>query len=157
MKIMFEQYKPRRVKFEKIAQAGDWKVKVYSITKNEKFRSVQVLENATANLKAWLKISNKLESPTYDIATLIVHEGRDAVWTLVNWWTGGEMLQNITFWTDRRFPDRFDIYPKDGSMACVWEMSVIVHERKAWIRHILKNADAPKFEDYLHDTISGII
>ncbi len=157
MGYSFEQYKPRKVSFTGITEIDGWKVKVYTITKNVEFESNEVLENAIANLSDWLDLSEKLDLPTYDIANLIVHEGRDGVWSLVNWWIGGEMLQNLAFYTGQGKPNEFKSLPFDGSMVCVWELSVICHERKAWIKHILKNADSPRFEDYLDDVIEGLI
>ena len=157
MSYEFEQYEPRLVSFERIEEVNELKVKVYTISKGEEFRSTVTLENAISNLEEWLKISKKLGLTTHGIANLIVHEGRDGVWSLVNWWVGGEMLQNLTFFSPRSSPDEFEVCPEDGSMACVWEMSVVCHERKAWMKHVLKNAKSPNFKGYLDDVINGLI
>jgi hypothetical protein len=38
----------------------------------------------------------------------------------------------------------------DDSLGCVWELEVILHERTAWIDHVL-NSDADDFQAYLRD------
>ena len=153
----FKEYKPRMVKFENIVEVNNWKVKVYSITNKKQFSAGDILENAISETPKWLENAKILKVPNYSIATLIVHEGIDGVWTLINWWIGGEIMQNFTYHTSLEKPNEFKPLPCDGSMACVWEMSVICHERKAWIKHILKNADTPNFDEYLADVIEGLI
>ncbi len=142
-------YKPRKVEFTRMVTTGGWSIKVYQITCRLKFESEGVLDNAVSNLPRWLEKSKTLGFETYRAAFLIVHEGRDGVWTLLNWWTGGEMLHSITFYTDFNQPDEFQMLPKEGFMACVWEMAVTIFEREMWIEHILKKAGNPDFTAYL--------
>lgn len=151
----FEVYKPRKVEFEQLLKVGDWRVKVYTITNRGAFKSRKVLENALANLPKWLARSKKFGFPTYGAAFLIVHEGRDGVWSLINWWIGGEMLRSLTFYTTDDDPNEFKITPKEGGMACVWEMAVISYERAMWVEYILRRADNPDFEGYLQNYICG--
>lgn len=141
-------YKPRRVEFNRMVTVDGWNVKVYQITYRLQFESEEVLNKAILNLPEWLEKSKTLGRETYRTAFLIVHEGRDGVWTLLNWWTGGEMLHSITFYTDYSKPKDFQMLPKEGFMACVWEMAVTSFEREMWIEHILKKAANPDFTAY---------
>jgi len=144
----FAQYKPRLVELNQLAKVERWDVKVYTITNRPAFESINVLENALANLPKWLARSRELEFPTYDQAFLIVHEGRDGVWTLINWWTGGEMLKSKTFFTDFDKPDEFEEVPRDGFMACVWELAVISFERSMWVECVLERSANPDLTGY---------
>ena len=132
-----------------------WNVKVYQITYRLKFESKETLDKAVLNLHTWLEKSKTLDFETYRTAFLIVHEGRDGVWTLLNWWTGGEMLRSITFYTDYSKPKEFRMLPKEGFMACVWEMAVTSFEREMWIEHILKKAGSPDFTAYFEARLNA--
>ena len=153
----FESYEPRQIGFERVVDVDVWKVKVYTITNKETFGAIDILEKAIGWLPNWMGRAKTLKLPTYEMATMVVHEGRDGVWTLLNWWIGGEMMQKLTFYTDFDEPDKFEILPSDGSMACVWDMHVLTHESNSWRRHILERADAPDFNAYLGDVIEGAI
>lgn len=148
-------YKPRKVEFNRLVTTGGWSVKVYQLTCRSKFESEGVLDNAILNLPSWLEKSERLGFETHRTAFLIVHEGRDGVWTLLNWWIGGEMLRSITFYTDFNQPNEFLRLPKEGFMTCVWEMAVTIFEREMWIEHVLKKADNPNFTAYLGANLNG--
>lgn len=151
----FKVYQPRKIKFCSNVSANSWNVKVYTITFRDKFESKPVLENAVTNLPKWLKKSKILGLETYQIAFLIVHEGRDGVWNILSWWTGENMLRSVTFATSTAMPNEFVLTPKDGGMVCVWELEIIDFERKMWIEHILKKAEKPDFAGYLEQKIEG--
>jgi hypothetical protein len=150
----FKEYRPRKIEFNQLATTGGWSVKVYTITHRSTFEATEPLKNAVRNLPEWLRKSSQLQLPTYGAAFLIVHEGRDGVWTLINWWIGGEMLQSITFFTDYKQPDEFKAVPKEGFMSCVWELAVTSFERAMWVECVLKKAAKPDIEGYLKKYIS---
>lgn len=147
-------YQPRKIEFERLAVIDDWNIKVYTITPRREFESKIALENAIAKLPKWLEKSKTLGFETYRSAFLIVHEGRDGIWSLVNWWLGGNMLHSKTFYTDFKNPDEFRSLPSEGFMACVWEMPVIGFEREMWIEFVLKKAEKPDFKGYLTQHLS---
>lgn len=151
----FKIYQSRKIEMRRIAPVKDWNIKVYTITFQKKFKSETVLDNAVLNLPKWLEKSKLLGLETYKIAFLIIHEGRDGVWTLLNWWIGENMLQSVTFYTSFDDANQFEETPQTGGMACVWELEVINFERKMWIEHILKKAEKPDFAGYLQETLNG--
>lgn len=153
----FRKYQARTIQNREIVMVENWKVKVCTITSGTNFRSDNILDKAKQNLSQWLNLSQSLQLPTYNMAFLIVHEGTDGVWSIINWWIGGEMLQNRTYFTSFDNQDQFELCPNEGGMVCVWELAVIAHERQAWISHILKKATSPDFVAYLNDTIEGNI
>lgn len=147
----FNLYEKRIIEFKEVIKVYDWKVKIYTITKNDVFQSEIVLESIINQLPQLLRAA----ANHHEIAFLIVHEGGDGIWSLVNWWTGKEMLRTDTYYSSFEQPDKLVQRPKPGSMACVWELPVINHERNAWVEHILKKAEKPDFDNYLSDGLTG--
>lgn len=151
----FKDYQPRRVKFCSIINASDWNIKVYALTFQAQFESQTVLNNAILNLPKWLEKSKSLGLEIYKIAFLLVHEGRDGVWSLLHWWIGENMLQSVTFYTSFDDANQFEETPKEGGMICVWELEVVDFERKMWIEYVLKKAENPDFTGYLNEKLEG--
>lgn len=151
----FKIYQPRKVEIRGLVKINDWNIKIYTITFRDNFESETVLDNAIGKLSEWLKKSKILGLETYQIAFLIVHGGRDGVWTLLNWWIGENMLQSVTFYTSFDDATQFEETPQTGGMACVWELEVIDFERKMWIEYILKKSDKPDFTGYLYKHLNG--
>lgn len=147
----FRPYAERNCSFYKLLALENWRVKVYTLTARPAFESEEVLRNVETNLSALLEEA----SDHHHSAFVIIHEGTDGVWILLNWWTGKEMLRTNTYFTSFQEKDKMTLLPAQGSMACVWELPVINHEKNAWVRHILKNAASPDFENYYKDVIEG--
>ena len=157
---MGNEFKPfalRNVFYHRLVELDGWQVKTYKISPKEAFGSQEILENALAALPTWMEKAGELQLPTHRSAFLIVHEGGDGVWSILSWWIGGDMLQTTTYFTPYEQPGLFRHYPNNSSMACVWELAVVCHERKAWIEHVLKKADAPDFSGYLNDILEGSV
>lgn len=154
MSSEFETYKPRKVEFNQLVKLDDWCVKVYTITLNENFKSQEILNAALKELPIWVENAKKSFLKTHKNAFLILHEGREGVWILMNWWTDGEILETKVYFGDYNDPDKVkeSIY-KPKSLICTWELAVVIHERKAWIKHVLQNAKNPKFEEYSKDVL----
>ncbi len=158
MKSLFDTYKPRKIEFEKLVHVGDWNVKVYSITNKEIFRSHDILKRAVSELHKWLSIPESSELSTYKMGFLIVHEAREGVWILLNWWTGGEMIETKVFFADYKNPKALVSSPYGvNSLLCVWELEIIVHERQAWIDHVLSNATDPDFKRYMRSNLKQVV
>lgn len=152
--MQFETYKPRKIEFLQLSEVDNWKVKIYSITNKEKFTSFDILQKVVAKLPIWLNKAEESHIPSHKIAFLIVHEAREGVWVLLNWWTGGEMIETKVYFVDYETPNIIRKSPYGtNSLLCVWELEVFLHERKTWIKEVLLNADNPMFNNYLEDVI----
>ena len=149
----FEAYQARAITFYDVVRVEDWHVKVYTITNRTAFGADAVLTKALARLSTWLGWAQHTGLPVYQHAFLIVHEAREGVWILLNWWTGGEMIQTAVYFADSATPDVIAPSPHAGALVCVWELEVIWHERRAWISHVLQHAEAPHFGRYLNDVL----
>ncbi len=155
MKTKFETYQPRTIRFESLVDIDGWQVKVYTITNLDTFSSESILHNGKGQLCNWLRQVENSELPTYKQAFLIVHEAREGVWILLNWWTGGEMIESKVFFSNFDTPKRIEDSPYNtSSLLCVWELEVFAHERASWIAHILNKPSSPDFLAYQNDILN---
>lgn len=151
---LFETYKPRKILFVDTVQAGHWYVKVYQQTMREHFQAGKTFSQVLEHLDEWVLLPEKTSLPVYQQAFVIIHEAREGVWILFFWWTGGEMLNRSTWFASYAHPDRLVHQPENDRLVCVWELEIIIHERRAWITHVLQQADTPDFEAYRQDYLA---
>lgn len=156
MKTAFEMYKPRKIEFREIVKVRDWQIKVYTITNRESFGSQQALSTVRNELPQLLAKAINSPLATYKVAFLIVHEGREGLWVLLNWWSDGEMVETQMNFIDKHQLQNITSSPyATRSLVCVWELEVFIHERQAWINHVLMQAKEPDFAGYLQDVLGG--
>jgi len=151
--MAFEKYHDRTIRFEGNFKMAEWHTKIYSISIHEIFQNKKALETAANALPDMVKQAKASQLPTYGHSILIVHEAREGIWVLFSWWTGGEMLETVTFFIDFEEPTLLKPSPHPNFLICIWEMEVLIHERLAWIKHVLSHPDDPHFSDYLNDTL----
>lgn len=147
----FDLYKDRNITFRDLIIIDDWAVKVYTISMNESFQSNAILNNCINHIEKWLETPKSSTLPVHNAAFLIVHEGREGVWILFNWWTGGEMIETQVFFASYDQPSIIKTSPHDGALICIWEMEVKTHESLAWTKHVLMKAQNPDINSYLED------
>ncbi len=151
-------FKSRYINFKEVVSLGEWRIKTYTISKNETFNAHAAYSNAVGNLPDWLTQMNSFAPGHENMAFLVVHEGTEGVFSLINTWVGDNMLQTHIFLSMHDDPETFTKISGDGISACVWELEVIYHEQKAWIEHILKKSGSPDdYQSYLNDTFSIIL
>lgn len=153
--LRMDKYKPRQATFLKIHEAGDWRVKIYTLTQHEQFTSYDILDRVLDMIPAWIKNGGNQDLSNYKIATLIVHEANEGIFSILNWWVDENMLQNQVYLTSPEESAGFESISDSGIAFCVWELAIVWHERNAWIKHVLKNPEKPQFEAYLTDTYTG--
>ena len=151
------EYRPRHIEFKEHLKIDDWQIKVYTITKEDKFNNEDFYDNVKHQLHSWLKLKNKFNSDHNHIGFLILHAGTEGIFSLINWWVGDNMLNTHIFKTDYNKLDEFVKISGDGLAPCIWEFEIINHERVAWINHVLKKAPQPQFPSYLSTTFSRTI
>ena len=147
-------YKERFIKFKEIVSINQWKVKTYTISKNETFEANTTYQKALLNMPTWLSHLNTFDPSHENIAFLIVHEGTEGVFTLINTWVGSNMLQTHIYISKYNDLATFDKISGDGLFACVWELEIINHERNSWIVNILKKDEDPDYGTYLNETLT---
>lgn len=141
-------YRTRPIRFLEVWEEDGWKVKVYGISAVRE-RPDPALVDAAKRLA-----SERLPRPArtddrYGAAILIVHEGEDGQYVLVDWWTGENMLHQHVFGAEAGAVEGFRYLSPTGLCACVWELHVLHFERTAWIETVLANPDGPDLEAYL--------
>ncbi len=149
------EYKTRSTRFMGTISTNGWTIKVYGISIKNAPIPNELIEHAKPNLTKWLEKSNDYPLPTYKIATLIIHEGREGVFTLLNWWIDENMLQNHVYFSTYDKPEHFEYFSDRGIMCCVWELAVMWFERNAWIKHVLSKNSKPDFTAYLNETFNA--
>lgn len=152
MNTEFDIYKARKIDFIQNVTTGSNHVKVYTITNKETYSSPETLESCIKALPTWVKDMDDSNLPTHRHAFLIVHEAREGVLILMNWWTGGEMLETKIYFANYNSPTVLEPSIFDTkALVCIWELEIFLHERKAWIQHILEKAENPNFMGYMKD------
>ncbi|MEO1213598.1 MAG: hypothetical protein AAFY45_08750 [Bacteroidota bacterium] len=147
--LSVEAYVDRPIAYYELIRVYAWQVKTYRIGDFAHNRSEEIFTQALEQLPQWLEKAEKTGLPVYQIAFLVFHEGREGMWILLNWWTGGEMLQTHVYFCGYTRDEQIKAATHEGGLICVWELEIVLHERKAWIQHVLQNA--PNRYAYLAD------
>lgn len=148
------KYQPRPIRFLELYPFQDWQIKIYSISAHAEFVQNSLVELAKKELPIWLKNSKNYPLDTYKIATLILHEGKEGCFAIINWWIDENMLQQAVFLAPSGQAPKFELYSDKGMISCVWELEIIWFERNAWVREVLKNAPNPRFDLYLSEVLN---
>lgn len=149
MKQIQSTYKTRPIRFMEIYQHQDWRIKIYGISIHNEFVRAEIIENAKKSLTAWLEKANIYPLDTYQIATLILHEGKEGCFAIINWWIDENMLQQFVYLAPYDNLSQFCLFSDKGIVTCVWEMAVLWFERSAWVENVLKKVPNADFETYL--------
>ena len=89
----------------------------------------------------------------YGLGFLGIHQGRESNFVFVSWWENENELQHRVFFSTPGRPGELRSAAPDEPIACVWDLSVIAHEREAWIRHVLSRPSAADPAAYLADAL----
>lgn len=140
-------YRPRRTWPLGNRDLAGWTVKLYAMTASGAALAEATLEAAWSHA---LEAVQPPESAATPYGFLLVHEGNAGVWLLVDLWAA-DILEHHLFRAPLDDPTHFGPAPFQASAACVWELEVVLHERDAWVRHVLSRPEQPEFERYLKD------
>lgn len=143
-------YRPRVTGPLGIRPLAGWQVKIIGITAGRDLPGDPEVEAACRIAEGWLPVPAR--SPArHGVAFMIVHRGEEALWVQLAWWEL-DMLHHRLFRAALGTVDLRRV-PADGPAACVWELLVIDHERRAWVAHVLQRPDDPDLNAYLADTL----
>lgn len=131
-----------------VTPVGDWRVKQYLVTVTPTELDGAVVEAARAYLPKLLP-STAATDPTPRVAFSVLHRGVDAIWLMVYAWVYGEIVHCRG--ASAPLSGALELTPLDEPLiGCVWELPALVHERSAWVRHVL-TPDLPAVDAYLSD------
>jgi GNAT superfamily N-acetyltransferase len=142
-------YRPRHTRLSEVRSVNDWQLKIYQITLDGEPISGEIVEAAmecVAMRSIWPT------DLTHQYGFVILHQGKEAVWTLNKIWVN-DILRQFFFFAALDDPTAFDYSLMPGFNACVWDLEVTKHERDAWVRHVMTNPAEMQFDEYLNDSL----
>ncbi len=147
-------YKPRDIRFLEIAELGGWRIKLYGITQKGDRIHPNLMESAKRI------VEKKLPRPAvgggrYGIAVLMVHQGREGGFVILDSWVGENMLEHHAYYLAKPDFQEYRELRRDEPAFCVWEMEVIDFERRAWTKRVLANSQGPDLQAYLSACYNG--
>lgn len=148
-------YQPRPVRFVRRERLGEWRVKIYGIATPGRTPRPQLIEATVARAAAVLP----LPATAYGrmgVAFAIAHDAATAAIALVYWWQAANELHQRVFVGPIEDPAAMRKLEDPGA-GCVWELSVIDFERRAWIEDVLDNPAGPDLERYLSRELAAEI
>jgi hypothetical protein len=152
--MIANKYQKRPVRRIGLLLQDDWSVKAYSISVNS--HSVPARLAVLAKVKFFDEVKH-IDIPfrSHRIGILIVHQGVDGFYTLLNWWTDENILCNRVYFSTYQEPGDFSSISEKGIVACVWELAVLWHERNSWVANILMKNNQPDYDAYLNDFLNA--
>ena len=149
MKItLSEPYAAREIRFLELWTPTGWKIKCYGIAHPKRCMPNVIVLNAVKELLL-SQLPDSDDEDHYGVGFLIVHVAREAVFVLLDLWTGENMVRQHLFASELDAQTEFRDLSPSRLMACVWEMRVQGHERQAWIDTVLNNPAGPDLSAYL--------
>jgi len=142
--LTIEPYRPRLTRSLGTIEYAGWTLKTTAITATHDLPTPDEV-GAAASLVRHLPTSGE------NLALLVVHKGTEALWAILGRWEL-DILHHRLF----RAPlgtTAFLPVPADGPTACVWELAVLDHERRAWVTHVLSCPSDPDYHAYLADAL----
>lgn len=138
-------YRPRPMHWLGVhALSSGWQVKTYAMHVEDAARpEVAVVEAALDHAHEALPPQNE-----HRVGFLLLHRARPANFVLVSWWQGVDLKQ-LYYRSSHAQPARLERLPAHD-VGCVWELEVLIHERAAWITHVLDRRE-PDYAGYLND------
>ena len=149
-----EAYAPRPVRPMGVRAFGDWTLKLYGIAYGREEPSPELVQAALRAADSTLPAPARSDD-RYGLGFLGIHDGRDSNFVFVSWWENQNELQHRVFYSALNRPGELRPATPQEPIACVWDLSVIAHEREAWIRHVLSRPHGADPDAYLADALSA--
>lgn len=147
-------YAKREVRFLERWEPDGWRIKCYGIAHPERGMPEEPLLTAAKDLATDV-LAGADRREHHDAGFLIVHVAREAVFLLLDLWTGENMLRQRLFASDFDNPTRFRDLADSRLMACVWEIPVQSFESRAWVECVLDNPEGPNLAAYAGRQLNG--
>jgi len=147
-----EPYRPRPIRFLELWQTGDWRIKVYGIA-YRRDRPAEFLVEAAKEIAAE-RLASVEPGAHYGVGFLGVHQGKTGNFVFIDWWSAENELSHHVFFSSSGLPGHLHPATAEDPIACVWDLAVIDHERRAWIDCVLARPDGPDVEAYLDRRMS---
>lgn len=146
---MSGRYKPRFIRSLQIFEVNGWYLKGYQVTLDAHTIAAEVVGAATDVAMHEVAVVPQEE---LGAGFLIIHEGVDGFWLLIDLWHG-DILHQHTFQSPFDDPTAFSHVATGGPIACTWELEIHTHESRAFIEHVLDPVPGPNLPRYLADVL----
>lgn len=133
-----------------------WTIKPYQVTIGQEPIAAPTVAAADEFLPKLLPdslthpalVHEQADSPRY--AFVVLHQGADALWLNLYTW----VYQAILHVRAASSPLDAVAFSEltEPLIGCVWELPALVHERSAWVRHVM-TPDRPDLDAYLADVL----
>ncbi|MCE7010553.1 hypothetical protein LWC34_48290 [Kibdelosporangium philippinense] len=133
-----------------------WTIKPYQVA----IRQEPIATSTTAAADEFLRkllpdslthpslVHEQASSPKYAFAVL--HQGADALWLNLYVWVYQAILHVRAASSTLDTVEFSEL--TEPLIGCVWELPALVHERSAWVRHVM-TPDSPDLDAYLADVL----
>jgi len=144
-------YAPRRIAYLDLWAVEDVRLKAYGITLDgDSALDPELVVAARDGVAATVPAAAAAEGEDTGLGFVVVHVGTEGVWLLMHWWAHDDICcQRLGH--AKAGSTQFRSVSDRPLMACVWELVVIDHERRSWVRHMLSDEADPNA--YLADRL----
>jgi hypothetical protein len=153
MHALRERYRPRFIRFMDLWTIGEWRLKVYQITRYPGDLPAALHDAAIHLVPSCLPA---VSPDCYGVGFVGVHAGRGASVVFVCWWSHENELHHRLYLSAPHDPVSMRPAADSDMTACVWDLALMAFEREAWIRSVLA-ADVPSLDHYLSLRMNLII
>ncbi|NBB84342.1 MAG: hypothetical protein GVY28_13170 [Alphaproteobacteria bacterium] len=147
-------YRPRRIRFLEVWRPAGWILKVYLITHEGRSLVDGRMDAVFDRAQARLDEIDAMDPAHHGLGFVMLHLGENGDYLLVDTWTDNDILRHANYGAKPGGAFRDD-WP--GTGACVWELAVVLHERAAWLRHMLRPDGRPDPGSWVADQLNAIV
>ncbi len=140
-------YRPRPVGFIRLEQRGDWRLKVYGIATPGRAPRPEFVD-AAVDLAGRILPRPAVGDERYGVGIVVAHDSATHCFALCYWWQSANELHQRVYAAPREDPRALTKLADPGA-GCVWELSVVDFERRAWLEDVLTNPGGPDLDRYL--------
>ena len=100
-----EKFRKRAVKYLDMIEFDDWKFKLYSMKYNELRVTPGIEDIVKEILPEWIKDKSQINNySNYKMGTVIIHEAKDSISVVVNWWIYENVFQGHVYISQYKSP-----------------------------------------------------
>ncbi len=145
-----EAYEPRAFRFIELLAISEWRMNSTE-SRGEGNRRQRNYSKRPSELRPK---NCRMLSNTYKLGFIGAHGGRDACFVFVDYWGNENELFHHVFLSRSNDPEALAPAKSSDSSVCVWDLGLQFFEREAWIKHVLRKANAPAFLAYLDERLN---
>jgi hypothetical protein len=144
---MGSPYRSRPVRFIRLERVGDWRLKLYGIATPGRSPRPELVA-AAMDLAPAVLPQPAVGDERYGVGVVVVHDSATLAIAIFYWWQSANELHQRVYTAPLDDP-RALAKLANPAAGCVWELSVVDFERRAWMEDVLANPAGPDVERYL--------